>query len=128
LHCAEGAVVDVGAGYGTFTLAVARVTWQNVFAIDVDARLLDTLASKAHRDGLNNVTTMLRDVTLEGTGLPDVCADIVLLFNILHYEQPVALFREARRTLRSGRTCRCPALAQRHSNTARPRFTNQSEI
>jgi len=46
LHCAEGAVVDGGAGYGTLTLAVVRISRQNVFATDVGARLLDTLVPR----------------------------------------------------------------------------------
>jgi SAM-dependent methyltransferase len=102
LHRAKGAVVDVGAGYGTFTLAAARCTKREVVAIDIEPPLLDALVSKARAEGLNNVTPMPRDVVLEGTGLPDGYADIVLLFNILHCEQPVVLLKEARRTLRPG--------------------------
>lgn len=102
LHHAEGPVVDVGTGYGTFALAAARLTRQQVFAIDIEPDLLEALASKALTDQLDNVKPMLRDVALEGTGLPDEIADIVLLFNILHCENPVALLEEAWRTLRPG--------------------------
>jgi SAM-dependent methyltransferase len=102
LHRAEGAVVDVGAGYGTFTLAAARSTRREVIAIDIEPSLLDALVCKARAEGLNNVKPMPRDVVLEGTGLPDGYADIVLLFNILHCEQPLELVEEARRTLRPG--------------------------
>jgi SAM-dependent methyltransferase len=102
LDRAEGALVDVGAGYGTFTLAAARCTRQEVFAIDIEQPLLDALSEKAHAEGLRKVTPVLRDVMLEGTGLPDGGVDIVLLFNILHCEQPLELLKEARRALRSG--------------------------
>ena len=102
LDRAEGAVVDIGAGYGTFTLAAARCTNREVFAIDIEQPLLDALAAKARAEGLSNVRPVLRDVMLDGTGLPDGGADIVLLFNLLHCEQPLELLREARRTLQPG--------------------------
>lgn len=102
LDRAEGAVVDIGAGYGTFTLAAARCTNCEVFAIDIDQPLLDGLAAKARAEGLSNVRPALRDVMLEGTGLPNERADIVLLFNLLHCERPLELLREAGRTLRHG--------------------------
>jgi ubiquinone/menaquinone biosynthesis C-methylase UbiE len=102
LHRAEGAIVDVGAGYGTFTLAAARITGQPVVAIDIEPHMLELLTRKAARDGLDNVMPVLRDVTLQGTGLPDEHAEIVLLFNILHCEDPLELLKEARRILRPG--------------------------
>lgn len=85
-HRAEGAVVDIGGGYGTFTLAAARLTGRPVVAIDIEPHLLKSLAHKAARYGLTNVIPMLRDVALKGTGTPDAHAGIVLLFNILHCE------------------------------------------
>jgi len=102
LDHADGAVVDIGAGYGTFTLAAARCTKREVFAIDVEQSLLDALGEKARAQRLHNVRPVLRDVMLGGTGLPDGDADIVLLFNILHCEQPLELLREAWRTLQPG--------------------------
>lgn len=102
LHQAEGAVVDVGAGYGTFTLAAACLTGQPVVAIDIEPELLDALAAKATREGLVNVRPLLRDVTLHGTGLSDAHAEIVLLFNILHCENPLGLLKEAWRILQPG--------------------------
>ena len=37
----DGPVIDVGCGYGTFTLAVARRTTHPVIAIDIDPALLE---------------------------------------------------------------------------------------
>jgi SAM-dependent methyltransferase len=102
LHRAEGVVVDVGAGYGTFTLAAARLTGQPVVAFDIEPHLLKSLARKAACGGFANVRPMLRDVATEGTDLPDEHADIVLLFNILHCENPLELLKEARRILQPG--------------------------
>jgi len=100
LHHAAGPVVDIGAGYGIFTLAAAHLTGQPVVAIDIEPALLDDLARRADAAGLGTVQTMLRDVAREGTGLPDRHADIVLVFNLLHCEHPVELLKEAARTLR----------------------------
>jgi SAM-dependent methyltransferase len=102
LDRADGAVVDVGAGYGTFTLAAARCTRRDVVAIDIEQPLLDALAVKACSEGLSNVRPVLRDVVFEGTGLADESVDIVLLFNILHCEHPLDLLKEAGRILRPG--------------------------
>lgn len=102
LDRAEGAVVDIGAGYGTFALAAAHCTDREIVAIDVEQSLLDGLATKARITRLANVTPVLRDVMRDGTGVPDGGADIVLLFNLLHCEQPLHLLAEARRTLRPG--------------------------
>jgi 2-polyprenyl-3-methyl-5-hydroxy-6-metoxy-1,4-benzoquinol methylase len=41
LHEAKSAIVDVGAGYGTFALAAAALTRQQVIAIDIVQPLLN---------------------------------------------------------------------------------------
>ena len=44
---------------------------------------------------------MLRDVMAEGSGLQNESVDYVMLFNILHAEEPEKLLKEAYRILRS---------------------------
>ena len=56
----------------------------------------------AEKQGLSNVQTVLRDFVAEGTGLNNESVDYVMLFNILHIEDPGALLREAWRILRRG--------------------------
>ncbi len=102
LHQAQGGVVDVGAGYGTFALPAARLTGRQVVAIDIEPEAIDALARKARGEGLVTVKPLLRDVVGEGTGLSEASADIVLLFNILHCEEPMGLLDEAWRILRPG--------------------------
>jgi SAM-dependent methyltransferase len=43
---------------------------------------------------------MARDFVRDGTGLAAGAADYVMLFNILHAEDPLQLLREARRNVR----------------------------
>ena len=52
LDVATGLVVDVGCGYGTFTLPVARLTGQRVVGIDIEADLVQHLDAKARSLGL----------------------------------------------------------------------------
>jgi SAM-dependent methyltransferase len=69
-HEAKRAIVDVGAGYGTFALAAAGLTRQQVIAIDIEQPLLDALTRKAKADGLDIEKPTLRDVMMDGTVLP----------------------------------------------------------
>jgi predicted RNA methylase len=64
LHYARGPVVDIGAGYGTFTLAAARLTGQPVIALDIEPSLLGDLALKARAENLEQVQPKLRDAAL----------------------------------------------------------------
>ena len=103
LDQSAGAIVDVGCGYGTFTLPAAHLTGQRVIALDVEPELVQQLADRARRDGVGHlVEARHQDVAADGTGLADGEAATVFLFNILHCEQPVTLLREANRILASG--------------------------
>ncbi len=101
LDVATGLVVDVGCGYGTFTLPAARLTGQRVVGIDIEADLVRQLDAKARSLGLS-VEGIVRDVAHDGLGMAPGTADIVLLFNLLHCEEPLALLREAHRVLAPG--------------------------
>jgi ubiquinone/menaquinone biosynthesis C-methylase UbiE len=95
-------VVDFGCGYGTFTVAAARRTTGSVYAVDIDATMIEATAARAADLGLGNVRTILRDFVVEGSGLPDRSMDYAMLFNILHAENPGGLLEEAFRVLRPG--------------------------
>jgi len=95
-------VVEFGCGYGTFTLVAARMVSGTVYALDIEQEMLDTVASRADTARLENIKLLRRDFVGQGTGLDDGTADYVMLFNILHAEDPVALLREARRNVKAG--------------------------
>lgn len=97
-----GEVAELGCGYGTFTLPLARGATGTVHAVDIDPAMIDTVRRRAAAERLTNVDACLRDVTTEGFGLEGSGCDACLLFNILHGESPVELIREARRVLRPG--------------------------
>jgi SAM-dependent methyltransferase len=101
LHVARGPIVDVGCGYGTFTLPAARLTGQKVLAFDIEPALAQQLEAKARSANLS-VVAIVRDVAHEGLDVADGVADIVLLFNLLHCEDPASLLRESHRVLAPG--------------------------
>lgn len=95
----EGHIVDVGSGYGTFTIPAAKRTKGTVFAIEIEPEMIKHLKTKAKQRKLKNIKTIKRDISKHGTGLKGNSVQHVLLFNILHCENPVSLLKEARRIL-----------------------------
>jgi ubiquinone/menaquinone biosynthesis C-methylase UbiE len=100
-----GDVVEFGCGYGTFTLAAARLVSGTVHALDIEPEMIRLVEDKCRQEGVGNVHTELRDFVTNGTGHSDATVDATLLFNILHHEQPVQLLSEAFRILKPGGKC-----------------------
>lgn len=98
----DAAVAEFGCGYGTFTMAAARLTSGIVHAFDIDPSMVAAASDRAAAAGLHNVCFRLRDLVADGTGLPDRSVGYAMLFNVLHAEDPLPLLREARRVLRPG--------------------------
>lgn len=96
----DGHVAELGCGYGTFTLPLARRVTGKVYAIDIDPSMVQTVRERAAAQGISNIESRVRDVSVEGFGLPQGSCDGALLFNILHCEAPVKLMREATQLLR----------------------------
>jgi ubiquinone/menaquinone biosynthesis C-methylase UbiE len=97
-------VAEFGCGYGTFTIPTAQVVKGTVYAFDIEADMIASTKAKTKQLNLSNVRLYQRDFVSDGTGLPDASVDYVMLFNILHAEDPNILLAEAFRTLRCGGT------------------------
>jgi SAM-dependent methyltransferase len=82
-------VAELGCGYGTFTIPIARGISGTLYTYDVDPEMLARTQERAA--GLP-VVCESRDVMESGFG---VQVDAVLLFNILHGEQPIRLLNHA---------------------------------
>lgn len=102
LHRIDGPVVDVGCGYGTFAIAIARRTTHPVVAIDIEPAMVDLTAAKARQAGVSHLVARLADATGQSLGVEPASAAVVLLFNLLHCEEPLALLGSARAALRPG--------------------------
>jgi SAM-dependent methyltransferase len=90
-------VAELGCGYGTFTIPVARATSGTVFTYDIDPAMVERTRQRAVGLG---VECQVRDVVAAGFGVQGM--DATLLFNILHCEQPVTLLKRAADAVRPG--------------------------
>jgi SAM-dependent methyltransferase len=90
-------VAELGCGYGTFTVPVARAISGIIYTFDIDPAMVERTRERAQ--GLR-VDCQLRDVMAKGFGVTGV--DAVLLFNILHCDHPVALLNYAADAARPG--------------------------
>jgi SAM-dependent methyltransferase len=95
-----GDVLEFGCGYGTFTIPAAQRIRGTVYAIDIEPEMLAITGAKAKAVGAANIELLQRDFVVDGSGLADRTVDYVMLFNILHAQERMALLREARRVLR----------------------------
>jgi SAM-dependent methyltransferase len=95
-------IVDLGCGYGTFSLAAARLGAGQVLGLDIDPAMIARCRERATAEDLATAHFEVRDFVANGTGLATGSADFVLLFNLLHAESPAVLLDEARRILRPG--------------------------
>lgn len=95
-------VAEFGCGYGTFTVPASRIVRGKVYAIDIDPGMIGRVLEKSCGCSVHNIETVLCDLISEGSGLPDESVDYVMLFNILHAEDPKSLLKEAYRILRPG--------------------------
>lgn len=94
--------VEFGSGYGTFSLEAARMIRGTVLGFDIESDLVDLCRRRAAEAALSNAKFEVRDFLTEGTGLADEEAGYVMLFNILHTENPQTLLGEAARILAPG--------------------------
>lgn len=97
-----GDAVELGCGYGTFTLPAAAKISGILRTYDIDPAMIASTRERARSAGVSNIVAELRDVFAEGFGVPDASQDACLLFNILHCEEPRRLLAEAARILKNG--------------------------
>jgi SAM-dependent methyltransferase len=93
---------DYACGYGTFTIPAARRMRGIMFALDIDPQMVRSVSEKASRLGLFNVRPLVRDLLRDGSGLRNGSVDYVMLFNILHLEDPLIILHDCLRVLRQG--------------------------
>jgi SAM-dependent methyltransferase len=89
-------VAELGCGYGTFSIPVAQAIRGTLHTFDIEPAMV--LRTNERAAGWR-VVAEVRDVMRAGFG---VQADAVLLFNILHCEEPVRLLRHAACALNPG--------------------------
>jgi ubiquinone/menaquinone biosynthesis C-methylase UbiE len=91
--------VDLGCGYGTFSIPAAKMVKGTVYAIDIEPQMIAKVREKARAENLSNIETIQQDFVTGPTDLKNESVDYVMLFNILHAEDPLSLLKEAKRIL-----------------------------
>lgn len=93
-------IVEIGAGYGTFTIPVANKIDGLVHTYEIEPNLHLNLKRKCQNMHIENVRCYNCDVIEQGTGLQNNTVDYVMLFNILHNKKPEVMLLEAKRILK----------------------------
>ena len=93
-------LVEIGSGYGTFTIPAARLLKGRLHAFDIENEMIDVLKEKLSHHQINNVIIEQRDILTQTTGLKENSVDYIMLFNILHHDSPTDFFNESYRILR----------------------------
>jgi cyclopropane fatty-acyl-phospholipid synthase-like methyltransferase len=96
-------VGDVGAGFGAWTMRLARELGPKgrVYATDLGAAQLAALRDIPRRERLDNVTVI--EGAVSSTNLPALCCDAILIRDAYHhFTQPDALIRSLAASLKPG--------------------------
>ena len=94
-------LVEIGCGYGTFTIPSAKKISGNLYAFDIEEEMIEIVTQKLNNESVSNVILEHRDILTQTTGLADSSIDYVMIFNILHHESPIEFINEAYRILKS---------------------------
>ncbi len=98
----DDVVADIGAGTGYFTFRMAeRVPEGGVYAVDIQPEMLDIIAERAKREGLENVEAV--QGTVSDPNLPDDSVDLALIVDAYHeFSHPREMMQGLVRALRPG--------------------------
>jgi ubiquinone/menaquinone biosynthesis C-methylase UbiE len=93
--------IDIGCGYGFFTIPAAEQVGENgrVYAVDADAEAVEVLKRKAAEKGLKNIVAKAGEA--EETVFCDGCVDMVFFSIVLHdFRDPAKVLSNARRMIK----------------------------
>lgn len=90
-------VVELGCGYGLFTVEAAKRSSGTVYALDIEPEMLAATTEATRKAGVGNVQPMACDFAVHGTGLPSQSCNYAMVFNLLHIDNPCRCF--ARRSV-----------------------------
>ena len=111
-------IVDLGCGFGTFSIPASKIVTGKVHAFDIDNEMIRQLKEKIELQNISNIELHLHDFIAEGSGLPINSVDYIMLFNILHHDNPVQIMNEVYRILKPGK---CAGIIHWRSDIRTPR-------
>ncbi len=93
-------VADIGCGTGFFTIPAAKLTNHQVYAIDVEPKMLAHVQERALKHNLQNILPL--QGCIESIPLPDSSVDILICSLVLHEADDLEQsLRELRRVCRT---------------------------
>jgi len=95
-----GDVVELGCGYGTFSIPIARAITGKLTTFDIETAMIDRTTERAAELPNGKIICQLRDVMEHGFGIAGV--DAALVFNLLHCDEPERLLHYAADAVRPG--------------------------
>lgn len=95
-------LVEIGCGYGTFTIPVSKIIQGRLYAFDIDNDMIAATRNKKRAQNIENIELIERDIITSTTRIAGNSIDYVMLFNILHHEKPSELLDESYRILKTG--------------------------
>lgn len=112
-------ILDLGAGTGYLAIPAAQMVDEFVYALDLDPKMLEVLASKAKSENGSNIK--LVQGRTDAIPLPDASIDIVLASLILHEVQPLSeTMQQIKRVLREGGQFLCLEYEKTESDSDGP--------
>jgi len=97
-------IAEFGCGFGTFSIPCSKMISGKIYCIDIESEMIEIIKKKGKNHKLDNIETKLRDFITQGSGLDTESVDYVMLFNILHGEEPEKLLEESWRILKPNGT------------------------
>ncbi|TWT24363.1 class I SAM-dependent methyltransferase [Planomicrobium sp. CPCC 101110] len=116
-------ILDFGAGTGYFSLPLAKAVKGTVYALDIDANMLELINSKASKEKISNIVTIQGGAEIP---VPNGSIDAVIASLVLHEIQPLdAAINQIKEALKEEGYLICVELEpKRHSNRQAPRITS----
>lgn len=115
-------ILDFGAGTGYFSIPVAKRTTGKVYALDIDAAMLEIIKEKSLKEQLTNIVPV--QGSMEALPLPNGSIDIIIVSLVLHEIQPlVPLLHQMKNVLKKEGYLICLELQPKGSSEKAPRIT-----
>ncbi|KGA98387.1 SAM-dependent methlyltransferase [Alkalihalobacillus alcalophilus ATCC 27647 = CGMCC 1.3604] len=115
-------ILDFGAGTGYFSIPAAKRILGNVYALDIDAAMLEIINEKAIKEQLTNIVPV--QGSMVALPLPDASIDMIIASLVLHEIQTLApLLQQMKNVLKKGGYLICLELEPKGSSEKAPRIT-----
>jgi ubiquinone/menaquinone biosynthesis C-methylase UbiE len=117
-------ILDFGAGTGYFSIPVAKRTTGKVYALDIDAEMLEIIKEKALKEQLTNIVPVQESI--EELSLPDGSINLIIASLVLHEIQPLGpLLQQMRNVMKKEGYLICLELEPKGNADQGPRLTRE---